>query len=299
MTSISIVFELSQEVLDGLASGKYERVGGVVRTTDGKKVVTWLTEIGEAAPDTDGLPSILSGSNMIMGMQVANMAVSAAGTALIYRKLLQIEQQIQGLSGQLGQVSKDLDWLDHKHLLQHLAPVSSALNEIRGIPLLKDQALAHDKLTLADNALGPEANYFRGLMGDMLAQKLEQQRPGEFAACYKAWIQASQGRVQTMAALNEMDVAHNRIESFKQEHADLGKQLIAAAKDTLRPMSAGLDSLQQSPLLQQVLQQCSGAHEIIKGQVLQLGFMKDNKLSLSDLIQPENAKQALAWFKVN
>ena len=123
MTNINVMFELSEEIVKGLANGTLERVGGVVRRVGDKKIVVWLTEAGAEVSREAGLPSILNSPQMLMGMQVANLAVSVAGFALIYHKLQQVQRQIEGIDQKLQALSDAHAWLDKKHLIEHLAPM--------------------------------------------------------------------------------------------------------------------------------------------------------------------------------
>jgi hypothetical protein len=299
MTNISVVFELSAEIAKGLADGTLERVGGVIRTVGDKKIVVWLTEAGEAASQGSGIPSILTSPQMLMGMQVANLAVSVAGFALIYNKLQQVERQLQGIDQKLVALTEAQDWLDKKHLIGHLAPICGALGTLSGIHLIQDKSVAEAKLISADNKLDDANIFFRSILGEMLAKKMEQERPEEFAACYRAWLMASQGRIQTMAVLGEIQAAHDRAEKFKIEHQSFGREFIAVRRDPLRKLSSERASSNAEPLLVELGQQCAGAHEILKGRALQLEYMASNGLCLEDLPDvsaARNKNYALLYF---
>ncbi len=55
MNKLSVLLEIPQEISDGLKSGIYERVGGVIVTKDKKTIVGWLRESGEAETKNKGL----------------------------------------------------------------------------------------------------------------------------------------------------------------------------------------------------------------------------------------------------
>jgi len=282
MTNISVVFELSDEISKGLADGTLERVGGVIRTVGDKKIVAWLTEASESASQESGIPSILTSPQMLMGMQVANLAVSVAGFALIHNKLQQVERQLQGIDQKLVALTEAQDWLDKKHLIEHLAPMCGALETLYGVHHLQDKSVAKAKLISADDKLNDASIFFRSILGQMLANKMEQKRPDEFAACYRAWLIASQGRIQTMAVLGEIQAARFLMKKFKMEHQSFGRDYIAVRRDPLRKLINERVSRYAEPLLAKLGKQCAGAHEILKGRVLQLEYMASNGLRLED-----------------
>ncbi|WP_429089354.1 hypothetical protein [Aeromonas veronii] len=283
MTNISVLFEIPTAIAEGLADGSLERVGGVIRTAADKKVVAWLQEAGGKLSDENGIPSIFTSPQMLMGMQVANLAVSVVGFALIYHKLQRVERQLQGIDQKLLDLSHAQKWLDQKFLISHLTPVVSAINTLEGIHRIRDKSIARDKLITADDKLGEASVYFRQIVGHMLVDKLEQERPEEFAACYRAWLMASQGHIQTMAELGEIAEASARAAEFKLKHQAFGHEFLAIRRDPLRKLSNVRAQGHAEPLLVQLGQQCAGAHEIIKGNALQLEFMRDNILKIDDI----------------
>ena len=299
MTNINVIFDIPAEILKGLADGTLERVGGVIRKVGDKKIVVWLTEAGEALSSESGIPSILTSPQMLMGMQVANIAVNIAGFALIYHKLQQVERQLHGIDQKLVSLASDQQWLDQKQLISQLAPVVSSLNILEGIHRINDKTIVRDQLVTADGKFGEASVYFRQLVGRMLADKLEQERPAEFAACYRAWLMASQGRIETMATLGEIPEAFARADTFKLEHQAFGREFLTVRRDPLRKLTNNRAQSHAESLLKQLGQQCAGAHEIIKGKALQLEYMRDNGLRLEDfpsITASKDKRYALFYF---
>jgi len=282
MTNINVVFELSEEIAKGLADGTLERVGGVIRHVGNKKIVVWLTEAGAEASEKSGLPSILSSPQMLMGLQVANLAVNVAGFALIYRKLQQVQRQIEGIDQKLQALSEAHAWLEKKHLIEHLAPMCSALEALSSIHYIQDQETSKSKLLHADSKLEDASIYFRNVLGEMLVNKLEQERPEEFAVCYRAWVMASQGRIQTMAELGEIPLAQHLAQKLKAQHQAFGRDFLEVRRDPLRKLTSEHVHADSEAILKEIGQQSAGAHEIIKGRVLQLDYMVENRLTLND-----------------
>lgn len=296
MASIGVVFKVPPKILKGLANGTLERVGGVIRRTGDKKVVAWLKE---STSESGSLPNILSSPQMLMGMQVANLAVSVAGFTLIYHKLQKVERQIQGLDQKLGHLADDHQFLDQKHLIGQLSPMVASLQTLAGVHRINDRLIVKDKLVSADDRLGEASVYFKEILGRMLAKKLEQERPDEFAACYRAWVMASQGHIQTMAELGEIPEALARAENLQLEHQSFGRDYLAVRRDPLRKLLSERAQDHAEPLLMELGQQCAGAHDLIMGKVLQLDHMKGRNFRLEDLPEengPGNQGYALLHF---
>lgn len=285
MTSISVIFEIPEDIAEGLANGTLERVGGVVRKTGNKQVKAWLTEAGEVIREENPPvpPSILNSSQMLMGLQVANLAVNVAGFALIYHKLQRVEHQLANMDQKLDRISVNQEFLDHKHLISRLSPVIASLRTLAGIHRISDRSIVQGKLIAADEKFGDAIVYFREILGRMLADKLELERPEEFMACYRAWIMASQGHVQTMLELGENREALSRAETLKIEHQDFGRQFLEIRRDPLRKLINAQAHPRAEPLLNTLGQQSAGVHELVKGRVLQLEHMVETGLRLNDL----------------
>jgi Tfp pilus assembly protein PilN len=133
----------------------------------------------------------------------------------------------------------------------------------------------------------------------MLVNKLEQERPEEFAACYRAWVMASQARIQTMAELDEIPLAHNRAKEFKARHQAFGKDFLEVRRDPYRKLESEPAHVDPEAILKEIGQQSAGAHEIIKGRVLQLEYMVENKLDLNDLPAiPDGTSSSYAYICV-
>ncbi|MEE4194515.1 MAG: hypothetical protein V2J07_04880, partial [Anaerolineae bacterium] len=85
----NVTLELPTHIANGLLNGSYERVGGVIRTADTKRTVTWLRD---AFGSNDSvLSSIASPVGNIGGMltpfgavaSILNLAVTTMGFALV------------------------------------------------------------------------------------------------------------------------------------------------------------------------------------------------------------------------
>lgn len=80
MPTIEVLFEIPVAIVNGLATGSLERVGGVIRESGSKEVVMWLREGGQISQNpgmVQGLMASILGSS---GMSSATMGVVLTGT---------------------------------------------------------------------------------------------------------------------------------------------------------------------------------------------------------------------------
>lgn len=298
MSSISVLLEVPDDILAGLMDGTLERVGGVVRDAETKRVVGWLLDTAEDLPSESpgntipgggqgpGFPDVIANQQLMMGLQVANLAVSVVGFVVIYQKLNKIEHMLWGMDDKLDQIKSDLTWLDKKQLLAAMAPMVASIKSITSAKNIKDESMARGKLIDSDGKIDTAKEYFSGVIGRLLAEEMERHRPEEFAACYRSWIMANQASVDIMLALNETKEAKRRLEVFKLEHAQLGKNFHSHSKDVARRLRSGIGVGRSEEILIELGQQMVGAHDLIRGQQLQLeliasseGFSNDWTLS--------------------
>lgn len=283
MSRITINFDMPEEILNGLSEGVLERSGGVIRRADGKNVVAWLKETGSELNDNSlsgqGIPQVLQNQQVMMGLQIANLAVSVAGFAVVCHKLDGVKQGIERLDSKLEHLQSGQDWLDKKQLLTQVAPIASALESMREAALFLDQSRVLEKVSRADDILANSRHYFKGVLGQMLADQLEHRRPQEFAACYRAWVLANQGAMTAAIALNETPLAVQRSKDFTIEHARFGSSLHGGLADPITKLAFEKSHV----LLMEISRQAVGVHEILKGQVQQLEFVSQSGISLSSI----------------
>jgi hypothetical protein len=116
MEVVDVTFDIPSEMEADLASGKLERVGGVVRDSSTKQVRAWLRETGEQA-----VSESLALSSVAATAGVLNLAVSTMGFAVVMNRLGVIEQQL--LQSQVM-----LEAIDYKIDLSFYAKFRAALN---------------------------------------------------------------------------------------------------------------------------------------------------------------------------
>jgi len=116
--NLDVTFDVPKHIALGLLSGKYERVGGVVREMGTKQVVAWLREGYNASNQV--LSTVLSPSTLSATastalslanpvISVLNLAVSTMGFLIIKNRLGVIEHQLEQAQGVLQTIDYKID----------------------------------------------------------------------------------------------------------------------------------------------------------------------------------------------
>lgn len=116
MPTVNATFYIPKPIAQGLANGIYERIGGVIREANSKKIVAWLREGSEAGKI---LESVLPNVGAVSG--ILNLAVSTVGFAVVLKRLGTIELQLQ-------QAQEVLQTIGYKIDLSFYANFRSALD---------------------------------------------------------------------------------------------------------------------------------------------------------------------------
>lgn len=133
MATITVEFEVPDDILTGLATGKYERVGGVIRHTQSKQVFAWLREGGNLSRSSSTGLTLLPTLLRATGMNARTVAV-VAGAVTIAGPMLDIvitaytihhlTQRIAALEKKIGEI---YDRVDHNFAKLHAASLQTAL----------------------------------------------------------------------------------------------------------------------------------------------------------------------------
>ena len=113
MTTVNASFHIPEYIAQGISNGTYERVGGVIREADSKKVVAWLREAGKIGESV--LPQVSAVSSVL------NLAVSTMGFIIVLKRLGVIEQRLE-------QAQEVLQTIDYKIDLSFYANFRAALD---------------------------------------------------------------------------------------------------------------------------------------------------------------------------
>ena len=118
MATITVEFEVPDDVLTGLATGKYERVGGVIRHANSKQVFAWLREGGKMSRDAGSsmrlLPTLLQATGMnARTVTVVAGAVTLAGplldVAITTYTIYRLKKRIESLKQEIAEIYDRLD----------------------------------------------------------------------------------------------------------------------------------------------------------------------------------------------
>src|SRR3712207_1807882 len=114
MEALNIMVELPAAIAEGLKSGAYERIGGVVREVQSGRVVAWLRDVGDQAKRAKGaLPSGLPGGlgEAAVGLQVLNTGIMVAGFAMLANRISAVSQQCEHILRHSVETNHRLEWL--------------------------------------------------------------------------------------------------------------------------------------------------------------------------------------------
>ncbi len=98
MLQLEVMLEVPLQIALGLASGQLERVGGVVRETGTKQVVSWLREGAKLADNTNLAGGVLRTLLDVGSSGIAGIAFAAMDAAVSARRHNQIMQQFGALT---------------------------------------------------------------------------------------------------------------------------------------------------------------------------------------------------------
>jgi hypothetical protein len=101
--------ELAAKIISGLDNGEYERIGGVIRHTENKQIITWLRNIDGMSIDPSILTKLGSLTQLSVATSFLNLSVTAVGFVTIMQQLQVIEQKLASIASLLAGVNRKLD----------------------------------------------------------------------------------------------------------------------------------------------------------------------------------------------
>ena len=102
MPQIEVVLDVPTKIAKGLASGQLEREGGVIREAGSKQVVAWLREGGKIGDNSNLAGGALRSILDVGGMGILNLAATAVSTAIVLKRLKDLEQEIKSLGKEIA-----------------------------------------------------------------------------------------------------------------------------------------------------------------------------------------------------
>lgn len=237
---LRVYFDIPQQIALGLASGRLERVGGIIRHPKSKKVVAWLRESGQLAfsdpSATVGfLQALQKGSGGLA--TVAASVLGTAATAHSHQRLMreiQLVQRLSRLAVVTGVLNLGLGAISLATMVQNanrLADLIAAeakrdrINEresaIEYLELLKN--LSDDRQTLASElAVFPVLKARKNMLQDfdelLDSDRLTLGQTQSAIHCLVRTMQLDVMHVRSYLDTNEMRAAKNRLRDCVKDY---------------------------------------------------------------------------------
>ncbi len=173
----TVAREIPPEVIDGINRGTYEVHGGVIRMASGAaeagRIVRHLIPARQdpnvpfggfldlPLASTQHLLQVATGAMVLSGL---NLAVSAVGFAVLYKKLTDLDKKLTAIKDAVEGIRQLLDLQQKAELAASLKTLSMIMHD--GPPGLREQPLLHAVL----NVFGPVKEKYRELMPDATAE---------------------------------------------------------------------------------------------------------------------------------
>ncbi len=160
MNTIEAEFQIPDFITEGLQSGAYERVGGIVCEHGTKQVVAWLRE---AAPEKliNFTPKLLSGGEAFAG--VLNLGISVCGFSVILSRLNKLEANLKQSQELLTQIDRKID-------ISFYGNFVSAIKQANAAFLMNSQENRRQSALQAIDRLLATQHHFTGLVDAAIAQ---------------------------------------------------------------------------------------------------------------------------------
>jgi tetratricopeptide (TPR) repeat protein len=131
MTIFQTTFDIPNWILQGLKTGEYVRIGGVIRDSNTKQIVAMLREV---SPNISGIRNLLSAASPVLGIlnlgvSVINLGVSVVGFALVLNKLKKLEESCKDELNKLEErIQSNINHLHRKFDISVYANFRAALD---------------------------------------------------------------------------------------------------------------------------------------------------------------------------
>ena len=236
---LKVYFDIPAKIALGLASGRLERIGGIVRTTDSKQIVAWLRESGQLAfsePDlASGFLQVLqkgSGGLAAVATGVLDAAVTARSHHLLMREM-QLIQRLSKLAVVTGVLNLGLGAVSFVAMVQNanrLAELITAemkrdrLNEresvIEYLGLIKN--LSENRQNLASElAVLPVLKSRKNLLTDF----------AELLRSDRLTLEQTQSAIHCLVSTMQLDILHVRSYLDTDEISSAKTRLRECVKD--------------------------------------------------------------------
>ncbi len=150
----------------GYESSHYERVGGVIRHADNKRIVAWLRDMGTLSPDSALLRQLGPLTQLAAATSVINLSVTVITFAIVMKRLNAIESKLNEISKLLEEINRKLD-------LSFYANFRAALELARSAFVMQDERNRRaSAMQSIDRFLAAEYHYLGLLDAELDAEGL-------------------------------------------------------------------------------------------------------------------------------
>jgi|GEM_PF-2277850 prefoldin subunit 5 len=306
---INILLELPDEIIAGLESGKYERVGGVIRETNSKHVRLWLKEIwsptGESANNIT--PQMLQQlnirqsavNNISMGINSWNLATNIAMFAYMVREMEIIKTYLKDISEQIRELSNCIEGISKRQDQEQLAKLISAMDIARRacISLNKDIRVAD--LRDARNMFTNSRNLYYQILKDIIRQNQVFRYPEPSFVYAALLIYAIIGEVRCSLYLNETRTAVEDLETGIRMFNDVKAAFLREPKpfeqDLLMMPSKYVPTFKEHRLQ---IQECQNYLDGFKSEIEQLNNSNILYDKFEDAIRLNAPKNTLVFVEI-
>ena len=236
MPAIEVLLEVPPAIVQGLANGTLERVGGVIREVGNKQVVAWLREGGKIASNpniltglvqaTGGVGSVATGilntvvsahshdlikkeiarQGIMLGtMGILNIAISGCTLYILNRRINHLGEQIEKIAAEF-----DRDrWIK----------LSAALESMRDVAEAEGDSYKHDVLRL-NQELNEGRKHILDKVEDRLTDSIGSEQ-GQIAQDYLLLaMQVDTMRIRCYLETDEHKMARDRLKERLEDYRE-------------------------------------------------------------------------------
>lgn len=225
MSTIKVLFEIPDAIVNALATGSLERVGGVIRESGSKEIVMWLREGAQIQQKPDIAQSLMASVLRSSGMSSATIGALLAGTistlniALSGYTLYLMINRVKALEAQIESI--------HDRLAEELAwdrevSFETALASARDVADAEDDTykkqVAPSAIKQLSEAKQHSLRYFEAALGKGQCQQAQRY-------LLRA-MHADTLRIRCYLEINELKTAKSRIKESIGDYQNHTKALI-------------------------------------------------------------------------
>ena len=215
--NLSVLFELPDNIRDGLMDGRYERVGGVIRETDGKNIVLWLKEVlsdgnnGQVKQLSLQMQQEMQLLGLVgkigLGVNLLTLGCVIVGFVYLGQKLDKIDKKLDLIQNEIKDVKEVVDRIDFKLDMKQVQRLHTA-TEIahRGEARNNEQDRIAD-YNKARDLFKDAKNQFQGLISMLFKNNMVFKYPGLFYSYFEYYAYAVSGEIRCSLLLNEYKIA--------------------------------------------------------------------------------------------